>query len=111
MNKSTTPNNAPEHDTPAPEPPPMVPARPEFIRLPINGPCPWTGLTRAKLNELILPCRINSFKPPVRSVSLAPPGKTKGVRLIYLESLLDFLHRHSQGGISCAHVTSESNRQ
>jgi hypothetical protein len=100
MNKSTAPNNALEHDTPAPEPPPMVPARPEFIRLPINGPCPWTGLTRAKLNELILPSRINSFKPPVRSVSLAPPGKTKGVRLIYLESLLDFLHRHSQGGES-----------
>jgi len=76
----------------------MVPARPEFIRLPINGPCPWTGLTRAKLNELILPSRTNNFKPPVRSVSLAPPGKTKGVRLIYLESLLDFLHRHSAGG-------------
>ena len=35
----------------------MVPARPEFIRLPINGPCPWTGLTRSKLNELILPSR------------------------------------------------------
>jgi hypothetical protein len=76
----------------------MVPSRPEFIRLPLNGPCPWTGLTRAKLNELILACPVNNFKPPVRSVSLAPPGKTKGVRLIYLESLLDYLHRHSQGG-------------
>jgi hypothetical protein len=76
----------------------MVPARPEFIRLPLNGACPWTGLTRAKLNELILACPVNNFKPPVRSVSLAPPGKTKGVRLIYLESLLDYLHRHSQGG-------------
>ena len=76
----------------------MVPARPEFIRLPLNGPCPWTGLTRSKLNELILPCRNNQFRPPVRSVSLAPPGTKKGVRLIYLQSLLDYLHRHSVGG-------------
>ena len=100
MNKLPEPANQPETATPVP--PPATPARPEFIRLPQHGPCPWTGLTRAKLNELILPGQRNNFKPPVRSVSLAPPGKTKGVRLIYLASLLDYLHRHSQGGESDA---------
>ncbi len=59
-----------------------IPWRPEFIRLPLRGPCPWTGLTRAKPNQLVLPCAANNFRAPVRSVSLAPPGKTKGVRLI-----------------------------
>ena len=105
MNKLPEPNIALENEIPAPEPPPMVPARPEFIRLPLHGPCPWTGLTRAKLNELILPCGTNNFRPPVRSVSLAPPGKTKGVRLIYLESLLAYLHRHSVGGESASPTT------
>lgn len=30
------------------------------------------------------------------------PLQTKGVRLIYLQSLLDYLHRHGQGGESDA---------
>ena len=101
MDKLSAAKNAPERGTPAPQPPPLVPVRPEFIRLPLHGLCPWTGLSRSKLNELILPNPTNGFQPPVRSVSLAPPGKTKGVRLIYLESLLAHLHRHSQGG-NCA---------
>ena len=98
MNKLSDATTAAEGVSAHPEPPPPVPARPEYIRLPLHGPCPWTGLSRAKLNELILPCPVNSFRPPVRSVSLAPPGKTKGVRLIHLASLLDYLHRRSQGG-------------
>ena len=103
MNKLSEPSNQPEPATPLP--PPSAPARPEFIRLPQHGPCPWTGLSRAKLNELILPCPVNNFRPPVRSVSLAPPGKTKGVRLIYLASLLDYLHQHSQGGEPASRAT------
>ena len=98
MKRTSTANNAPENDTPVPTAPAPTPPRPEFIRLPTHGLCPWTGLTRAKLNELILPSRINDFKPPVKSVSLAPRGTKKGVRLIYLQSLLDYLHQHSQGG-------------
>lgn len=77
-----------------------MPSRPEFIRLPLHGPCPWTGLTRAKLNQLVLPCAANNFRAPVRSVSLAPPGKAKGVRLIHLASLLAHLHEHCTGGDS-----------
>ena len=65
---------------------------PEFIRLPKPGTlCRWTGLSRSKLNELILPSPVNSFKPPVRSLSLRNRGQMKAVRLIVLESLLGYL--------------------
>lgn len=76
----------------------IQPIKPEFIRLPKNGLCPWTGLSRAKMNELILPTRINSFRPPVRSVSLRRRGSKKGARLIVLQSLLDYLHGLAVGG-------------
>ena len=53
---------------------------PEFIRLPKPGTlCRWTGLSRSKLNELILPSPVNSFKPPVRSLSLRNRGQIKAV--------------------------------
>jgi hypothetical protein len=66
---------------------------PEFIRLPKPGTlCRWTGLSRSKLNELILPSPVNSFKPPVRSLSLRNRGQLKAVRLIVLDSLLSYLH-------------------
>ena len=72
---------------------------PQFIRLPKPGThCPWTGLSRGKLNELVLPTEANHNRPPVRSVSLRPPGALKGVRLIHLESLLKFLRDHLEGG-------------
>jgi len=65
---------------------------PEFIRLPKPGTlCRWTGLSRSKLNELILPSPLNSFKPPVRSWSLRYRGQLKAVRLIVLDSLLGYL--------------------
>ena len=68
-----------------------TPSQPEFIRLQKSGPCPFTGLTRSKLYELISPNEDNGFKPPVKSVSLRKPGQTKGTRLIVLQSLLDYL--------------------
>ncbi len=64
---------------------------PEFIRLPIKGLCPITGLSRSKIYELILPSESNNYKPPVKSVSLRKPGQIKGTRLIVLKSLLDYL--------------------
>ena len=65
---------------------------PEFIRLPKPGTlCRWIGLSRSKLNELILPSPLNSFKPPVRSLSLRNRGQIKAVRLIVLDSLLGYL--------------------
>ena len=71
---------------------PYTPITPEFIRLPKPGTlCCWTGLSRSKLNELVLPSHLNGFKPPVRSVSLRNRGQIKAVRLILLDSLLGYL--------------------
>jgi hypothetical protein len=75
------------------------PIRPEFIRLPKSGLCPWTGLSRAKLNQLILPTASNGHKPPVKSVCLRKPGAIKGARLVHLSSLLAYLHSNSEGGV------------
>src|SRR5436190_18083224 len=74
--------------------------QPEFIRLPKSGLCPWTGLSRAKLKELILPSKGNGNKPPVKSVCLRKPGAVKGARLIHLNSLLTYLRAHMEGGQS-----------
>src|SRR5215470_13391340 len=76
-----------------------TPILPEFIRLPRPGMlCNWTGLSRSKLNELILPCKPNEFKAPVRIVCLRRKGAAKGARLIHLQSLLKYLRQHSEGG-------------
>ena len=65
---------------------------PEYIRLPHPGlPCPYTGLKRSKLNELILPSELNGYRPPVRSVCLRNKGGTKGVRLVVYASLIEYL--------------------
>jgi len=68
--------------------------KPEFIRLPKPGKqCPYTGLTRGFLNNLVLPCAINGHQPPVKSVSLRMKGCKTGVRLIYYDSLMEYLYR------------------
>ena len=62
---------------------------PAFIRLPKPGErCAWTGLSRGSLNDLIL-----GPDPKVKSLVLARPGAKRGVRLISLCSLLDYLER------------------
>lgn len=76
---------------------------PEFIRLPKTGTlCPLSGLTRSKMNELVLPCPQNDHKPPVRSVVLRQRGAVKGVRLIVFKSLMDFLHAQATEGTAAA---------
>ena len=71
---------------------PAAQIKPEFLRLPKPGKlCPYTGLTRSKLNELILECKANSFNPPVKSVSLRGPDQARGVRLISFDSLVKYL--------------------
>ena len=66
--------------------------KPEFIRLPKGGLCPYTNLSRSKLNQLILPCEQNDWKPKVKSICLRQPGAVKGTRLIVLDSLLEYLY-------------------
>jgi hypothetical protein len=66
--------------------------RPEFIRLPKSKTlCPFTGLSRSKLNELVLPSELNRFKPPVKSISVRNRGQSRGVRLISFDSLIEYL--------------------
>lgn len=70
-----------------------APSRPEYIRLPKPGHlCPYTGLCRSTLNNLILPTKQNNFKPPVvsRSIRLGR-GQLRGVRLIKYDSLIQYL--------------------
>ena len=65
--------------------------KPEWIRLPKAGQLePNTGLGRTKLNQLILPTK-DRPTPPVHSISVREPHQKRGVRLIHLQSLLDYL--------------------
>ena len=64
----------------------------EFMRLPPPGQKdPVFGLTRSYLNMLILPCRENGFRPPVKSFVLRRTRARKGVRLIEILSLRQYV--------------------
>jgi hypothetical protein len=66
----------------------------EFMRLPPSGQQdPIFGLKRSYLNLLILPCRENSFRPPVKSIVLRRTRARKGVRLIEIASLRAYIRR------------------
>jgi hypothetical protein len=68
---------------------------PEYIRLPRPGQRdPYFGLSRSYLNELILPCKANSYRPSVKSAVLRKKGARTGVRLIHLQSLREFIKKH-----------------
>ena len=68
---------------------------PVWIRVPSRGKrCFWTGLTKNAIYELILPRRSNGGEPRVKSILLKLTGK-RGMRLIYLESLLSYLEEQS----------------
>lgn len=72
---------------------PSVSNGPVWIRLPREGRrCPHTNLTRASLNKLIL-----GDKPKVESIALKGEGTARGVRLIRLSSLLDYLDSLAHG--------------
>lgn len=68
---------------------------PEFMRLPkTRERDPIFGMARSTLNELIIPCPENDYRPPVRSVVLRKRGARTGVRLIDIESLRSYLNRN-----------------
>ena len=73
--------------------------KPEFIRLPKSGNrCPHTGLSRSKMNQLVLSCKENDFKPPVESKVLRKRGTIRGTRLIVFDSLMEYLNGLDDGG-------------
>jgi hypothetical protein len=61
--------------------------RPEFIRFPRQGTVePHTGLARAFLYQL-------AKQGKIRTISLRDRNKTRGVRLIVFDSLIEFIRR------------------
>ena len=72
--------------------------KPEFVRLPKGGTrCPHTGLSRSKLNQLVLPCKENDYKPPVESKSVRSRGTIRGARIIVFDSLINYLNGLDDG--------------
>lgn len=66
--------------------------RPKYVRLPKAGTqCLYSGFSRSKLNQLILPTEDNDYDPPVKSRAITQLGKKRGVRMIVLSSLLEYL--------------------
>lgn len=71
-----------------------TPILPEFIRYPRPSTlCPWTGLSRSKMWEVL-----QTSRGKVKTVSLRKEGALKGARLIHLKSLLTYLHSLAEGG-------------
>jgi len=67
----------------------------EFMRLPKpRARDPIFGFSRSYLNSLVLPCKENGFRPPVRSIVLRKRGAKTGVRLVDLVSLRAYLNTH-----------------
>jgi hypothetical protein len=74
------------------------PAELEFCRLPPVGQrCPETFyLSRAALNDLILPTEKNNFRPPVKSFCLRQKGAKTGIRLIDRASLVAHIRSNEE---------------
>jgi hypothetical protein len=50
------------------------------------------------MNQLVLSCKENDFKPPVESKVLRKRGIIRGTRLIVFDSLMEYLHGLDGGG-------------
>jgi len=71
----------------------------EFLRLPREKERdPLFGLSRSFLNQLILPCKDNGYRPPVLSHVLRRRGYRTGIRLISVDSLRDYIKSNEETG-------------
>jgi hypothetical protein len=78
----------------------MAGVRPEFIRLPKpRSNCPYTGLSRTGLYNLVVPCAANGRKPAVPAKLLRKTGNISGVWLIPYERLIAYLNSLPTGSI------------
>ena len=76
----------------APQAPPKPGEKnPEWIRLPTKGKCPYTGLSRSSLYNLVGANASNNHRPPVKSIVLRRRGAARGVRLISYDSLMEYI--------------------
>ena len=72
--------------------PGTVSVKPEWLRLPSpKERCPYTGLSRSTMSELVVPSEANHHNPPVRSVVLRKRGAMRGIRLVSFDSLMTYL--------------------
>ena len=62
-----------------------------WVRVPTEGREPTSGLHRSFIYELISARKI-------KTASIKKPGALKGVRLIWLPSLMAFIERHVEDG-------------
>jgi len=80
-----------------------VPRPAEYIRLPrADQRDPHTGLSRSTLDRLVRAQPCNDFKPPVESRVVnvrGNPATKRGIRLIRLQSLLDYLNSRPGGQV------------
>jgi len=73
-------------------------ALPIFIRVPRSGSrCPVSKLTRTAIDQLVRPQPLNNFRPPVKSRVLKRRNATRGVRLVEVKSLLDYINNLPDG--------------
>jgi hypothetical protein len=80
-----------------------VPRPAEYIRLPKGKERdPHTGLSRSTLDRLVRPQPCNEFRPLVESRVVnvrGNPATKRGIRLIRLQSLLDYLNSRPGGQV------------
>jgi hypothetical protein len=66
---------------------------PQYIPIPRPGTkCPYCGLSRSGIYNLIRPTKANGYKAVVKSSVVPLPGKTRGRRLVHRPSLMDYLN-------------------
>lgn len=66
--------------------------KPEYIPLPRTGTkCPYSGLSRSGIYNLIRPTKANGYKALVASRVVSLPGRSRGRRLVRLGSLMKYL--------------------
>lgn len=66
--------------------------KPEYIPLPRTGTkCPYCGLSRSGIYNLIRPTKANGYKAVVDSMVSKLPDKTRGRRLVHYASLMSHL--------------------
>jgi hypothetical protein len=103
-------NDIGAQETTLPVPPTnSIHAGTDWLRLPKPGHR-LEGLSRTTLTELAVPCAINGFKPPIRSLLIKKRGAARGIRLIEKRSLYSYLNRLAEAqeyGIEGRGVNSE----
>lgn len=66
--------------------------KPEYISIPRTGTkCPYCGLSRSGIYNLIDPNKANGRKAVVKSTKVRLPGKKGGRRMVHYDSLMKYL--------------------